>query len=132
MKEKVSVVTSHRVQLRAVHVTRESDPFDRVNLSAEVERRWFEVDRSVVLHQIDVTLRALEESAQVLEMVAAEGVFERPLSRKLSHISRMLKAIARALRLLRTSAQRASRYPVSTSRLAVLGTRSGERAEQPR
>ena len=53
-----------------------SDPSD---INPKLERQWFEFDRSAVLSLIDSTQTAVNGNAKELEMVAAEGVFEKSL-----------------------------------------------------
>jgi hypothetical protein len=62
----------------------------------------FEIDRSTVVVQLRSLRRAIDEGAEEMEMVAAENVFSKSLSRTLVGSARKLHLVARDLnRLLR-------------------------------
>jgi hypothetical protein len=66
----------------------------------------FETDRSIVARELRSLQRATEEGAKQIDMVAAERVFDEPLSRALIRRARGLHLIARDLTsLLRLVAQ---------------------------
>jgi hypothetical protein len=71
---------------------------------------YFEIDRSTVLHQLQNLMRAIERGAEDIEMVAAEGVFDKSLSRALQRGARQLRRTAKDLNALLSSVARAS-YP---------------------
>jgi hypothetical protein len=99
------------VRLRTVHAKDRPAWSDPSDISPELERRWFDVDRRAVLHQIDSTRATLDGNAKELEMVAAEGLFEKSLSDLLLRTSQALSTIAQELRALRAAVARASGYP---------------------
>jgi hypothetical protein len=67
----------------------------------------FESDRSDVVLQLRTLLRAIEEGAQEMEMVAAEGVFSKSLSRTLVRRAQKLLLIAKDLNGLLRLVERA-------------------------
>jgi hypothetical protein len=101
---------SQRVHPR-VHPKDRPAHFDPANVTPELERRWFELDRNEVLGQIDLTEAAVAGEAKDLEMVAYEGMFRKLLSRRLLTESRVLNGVARQLRALRRAVGRARSYP---------------------
>jgi hypothetical protein len=86
---------------------RPADP----DIGPKLEHQWFEFDRTAVLRQIDKVRSAIDENAQELGMVAAEGVFEKPLSAELLRSSRALRTIAQELKGLRVMVTRTTGYP---------------------
>jgi len=58
---------------------------------------WFEIDRSSMAGQLRNLRRAIEESATEMEMVAAERVFSKSLSRALTRRARTLQRAANDL-----------------------------------
>ena len=93
----------HRVDPRA-------DLAPGSDVGATLEHQWFEFDRIDVLRQIDKVRSAIAENAKELGMVAAEGVFEMPLSAELLRSSRALGTIAQELKRLRGLVTRTTRY----------------------
>jgi hypothetical protein len=61
---------------------------------------YFEIDRSAVLRQLQNLLRAIDEGAEDMEMVAAERVFGKSLSRALERRARQLRRTAKDLNSL--------------------------------
>ncbi len=61
---------------------------------------WFEIDRSSMAGQLRNLRRAIEESATEMEMVAAERVFSKSLSRALTRRARTLQRVANDLNYL--------------------------------
>lgn len=62
----------------------------------------FEIDRSAMVLQLRTLRNAIDEGAEEMEMVAAESVFRKSLSRTLTRSARKLHLVARDLnRLLR-------------------------------
>ena len=90
-----------------------ADQSDRESLgfSADQEKAWFELDREVVLDQIDSLHRALDQNSDELSMIATEGVFERALSDKLSRAARSLRSLSQQLAGLRAEVVKTSGYP---------------------
>ncbi len=102
---------SQNAQLRKVHVDVRPTRSDVVEITPQLERRWFEFDRSAVLRQIDLVQHTIDENADDLGMVAVEGVFEKPLSDELLRTSRALHLMAQELIALRGQVSRVSAYP---------------------
>jgi len=103
-------------QLKTVPVDKRPVRGAAQDISPKLERTWFKFDRNVVLHQIDKIQGTINENAKQLGMVAAEGVFEKPLSDDLLHTSRALGAIAQELAALRGLVGRTSHYPKTSKR----------------
>src|ERR1700676_4095557 len=61
------------------------------------QREIFEIDRSNLVLQLRTIRRAINESAEEMEMVAIERVFDKPVSRALTRSSRKLYRIAEDL-----------------------------------
>lgn len=68
---------------------------------------YFELDRSTVLAQLQYLQRTIDEGAREMEMVAAEGVFDKSLSRLLEGRARSLHRTAKDLNSLLRSVARA-------------------------
>jgi hypothetical protein len=106
---------SFRVRANAAaHAETESankPPDQSPDIGPGLERKWFEFDRSAVLRQIDLVQNAIDQNAEELGMVAAEGVFEKPLSAELLRASRALHAVARELSALHGLVEQTARYP---------------------
>ena len=68
---------------------------------------YFEIDRSTVLEQLQYLRRTIDEGAREMEMVAAEGVFDKSLSRLLEGRARSLHRTAKDLNSLLRSVARA-------------------------
>ncbi len=108
---------SQNAQLRKVQI--DVRPIRSVaEITPQLERRWFEFDRSAVLRQIDVVQNTIDENANELGMVAVEGVFEKPLSAELLRTSRALRLMAQELTALRGQVSRVSRYPKADKKRA--------------
>ena len=73
---------------------------------------YFEIDRSTVLDQLQNLRRTIDEGAEEMEMVAAERVFDKSLSRLLEGRARRLHRTAKDLNSLLRSVARA-RIPQS-------------------
>lgn len=76
----------------------------------------FEIDRSDVVLQLRSLRRAIDQGAEEMEMVSAERVFSKPLSRTLICGARQLRTVSRSLnrvvRLLeRAQVSKANRRP---------------------
>jgi len=102
---------NQNAQLRTAHADSRPTRSQGSDISPELERRSFEFDRSAVLRQIDMVQGAIDDNANELGMVAAEGVFEKSLSDELSRASRALHVIAQELTALRGLVTRANGYP---------------------
>jgi len=63
-------------------------------------REIFEIDRSNVVLQLRTLRHAIDEGAQEMEMVAAERVFAKSLSRTLMRRARKLRVVAKDLNSL--------------------------------
>jgi hypothetical protein len=63
-------------------------------------REIFEIDRSNVVLQLRTLRHAIDEGAQEMEMVAAERVFAKSLSRTLMRRSRKLRVVEKDLNSL--------------------------------
>ena len=81
------------------------------DINPEIEHSWFEFDRIAVLRQLDELNGAIDANAKELQMVAAEGVFDKSLSVELLRASRSLQTIAKDVSALRGRVTRASGYP---------------------
>jgi hypothetical protein len=68
---------------------------------------YFEIDRSTVLRQLQNLMRAIDEGAEDIEMAAAEGVFDKSLSRVLHRRAGQLHRTAKDLNALLRSVARA-------------------------
>jgi hypothetical protein len=86
--------------------------FDRElsEMNPEMERMWFELDREVVLNQIDSLHSAINENCDQLAMVAHEGVFEKIVSDKLSRAARSLRIMLQQLAGLRGQVAKTNSY----------------------
>jgi hypothetical protein len=72
----------------------------------------FEADRDALVHELELVGSALEEGAIEMTMIAAENVFERPVSKILNNEARALLRMVRGLKDLRIAVARA-RLPKS-------------------
>jgi hypothetical protein len=72
-----------------------------------VSLEYFEMDRSTVLEQLQNLRRTIDEGAKEMEMVAAERVFDKSLSRLLEGRARSLHRTAKDLNSLLRSVARA-------------------------
>jgi hypothetical protein len=97
-------------ELRLVRVDK-STQFAATDISPDIERSWFEFDRSVVLGHLDDLNGAIDANANELMMVAAEGVFDKSLSDGLLRTSRALRTIANSIGALRNQVTQAANYP---------------------
>jgi len=61
------------------------------------ERDFFEFDRSVLITQLDAILLTVRNAVTELAMLAAENVFDKPLSVRLKRKARDLDRMARRL-----------------------------------
>ncbi len=69
----------------------------RARKPTDNELTYFEIDRSTVARDLQSLKSAIEEGAKQIEMVAAERVFDRSLSRELVRSARKLQLVARDL-----------------------------------
>ena len=79
----------------------------QVNKPPINELTYFDIDRSLVLGQLEDLQHAVEEGAMQLEMVAAERVFGKSLSRALTTTAVKLREIGRDLKGLQRSVAQA-------------------------
>jgi hypothetical protein len=63
----------------------------------ESERDFFEFDRRVLIGQVKALQATIRNASKEISMVAAENVFDKPLSAKLKRKARVLDRIARKL-----------------------------------
>ena len=63
----------------------------------ENERDFFEVDRAILIAQVRALRLTLRRALTEITMVAAESVFDRPLSAKLKRKARALNRMAERL-----------------------------------
>lgn len=61
------------------------------------ERDYFEIDRSVLVAQLDALQRAVRDALIEIAMVAAENIFDQRLSAQLDRKARALNRMARRL-----------------------------------
>jgi hypothetical protein len=76
------------------------------------EKTCFEADRDALVHELKVVENALEDGATEMSMIAAENVFERPVSKILNGEARAMLRMVRGLKDLRIAVARA-RLPKS-------------------
>ena len=98
-------------QSRPSRIERRVVPPDLVDHTSEFERRWFELDRSAVIGQLSSLRRAISNGAKQLEMIAAERIFEKPLSEEVRLTTVTLKRIGRQLKELAVKVKSATGYP---------------------
>jgi hypothetical protein len=108
---------SQNAQLRKVQLTLRPTRAGVADITPQLERRWFEFDRSAVLRQLDLVQHTIDENADDLGMVAVEGVFEKPLSDGILRASRALHLMAQELTALRGQVSRVSGYPKADKKL---------------
>jgi hypothetical protein len=72
------------------------------------QRDIFEIDRSNLVAQLRIILRAIDESAEEMEMVAVERVFVKSVSKALTRTARKLYQLAEDLSGLHRMIERAS------------------------
>lgn len=80
-------------------------------VSAELERKWFDFDRNVVTGVLDTLHRAIHQGASQMEMIAAEQMFDGLLSGTFSRTARRLGRVATRLKKLSLEVNGASGYP---------------------
>ena len=86
---------------------------DGAKTVARLEKKWFEFDRALVLKQVTYAQASSAKTAADLEMVADEGVFEKPLCDELREAAQDLRSTARRLLRLRDAIVKAKEYPQS-------------------
>ncbi|MGA7869327.1 MAG: hypothetical protein WCA22_00370 [Candidatus Binatus sp.] len=64
------------------------------------ERDCFEIDRSVLIGQVKALKLTIRNALTEIEMIAAENVFDKPLSAKLKRKARALNRMAQRLDVL--------------------------------
>jgi len=109
--EEVSRSMNSSTHLRMARVNQQSGHSKPSVVSRKLERKWFEFDRSAVQDQLGLVERAIDEHARDLGWVAAEGVFEKPLSGRLLRTSRALHSMAKELSALRGEVAKTDDYP---------------------
>jgi hypothetical protein len=83
----------------------------RNEVSARLERKWFEFDRNIVTGVLDTLKGALHEGAAQMEMIAAEQMFDVSLSGTLSRTARRLGRMETLLKKLGLEVNGATGYP---------------------
>jgi hypothetical protein len=78
------------------------------------EREFFEFDRNILIGQLNVLQLTVRKTMTEIAMVAAENVFDKPLSAKLKRKARALDRIARRLDDLGKVLARAKFPPAKT------------------
>lgn len=81
-----------------------------LKIDLDNQRRCFEIDRKVVVRQLQALQSAITDGATEMEMVAAESVFDTRLSTLLKRSARSLFRTARSLNVVRLAVVRA-RFP---------------------
>lgn len=83
----------------------------RTEVSAQLERKWFEFDRNIVTGVLDTLKGALHEGAAQMDMIAAEQMFDVSLSGTLLRTSRRLGRMETRLKKLGLEVDDATGYP---------------------
>jgi hypothetical protein len=86
----------------------------------------FEIDRSTVVFQLRSLRSAIDHGAEEMEMVAAEKVFVKSVSRALTHRARTLRLAAKDLNRLLRLVERAQ-VPKAPERLQLKPTSRNRR-----
>ena len=102
--------------INAIHTNGRSGHSNLLDLSARLERNWFNFDRDAVVRQIDLVRGVAGANGEELAMVAAEGVFEKPLSARLLRASRSMRLLTNELDALRILVTRTESYPRTTTK----------------
>jgi hypothetical protein len=76
----------------------------------ESERACFEIDRGILIGQVNAVKLTIRNALAEIAMVAAESVFDKPLSARLNRKARALDRMARRLDVLGGTMARA-RFP---------------------
>jgi hypothetical protein len=91
--------------------TRAGGAFVSVSLPAQKERHFFEYDRKTVLSQMDSITRESRDSAEQLEMIAAERIFDQSTSGEFTRVATTFSGLLRELSAVRVLVSRARSYP---------------------
>jgi hypothetical protein len=83
----------------------------RPQISAALERKWFEFDRNVVTGVLNNLQRSIHQGATQMEMIAAEQMFDTMLSKNFSRTARRLGRVVLNLKRLTTEVNGTSGYP---------------------
>ena len=81
------------------------------DVSAELERKWFEFDRNIVTGVLDTLKGAIHEGAAQMEMIGAEQMFDTALSGSFSRTARRLGRMETRLKKIALEVDGASGYP---------------------
>ena len=84
---------------------------DLAEASPELERKWFELDRSIVVDELTDLRETINRGAMQLEMVSAEGMFDQPLSEAIGRKAGALRRLSRKLKNLAIKVASAAGYP---------------------
>jgi len=105
-------LTPRNSQSRAGRVERRrSAPIDLAESSPEFERKWFELDRGIVIGQVSTLRRSITNGAKQMDMIAAEKIFDQPLSEMILRKAQALQKLARELKELAIKIAAATGYP---------------------
>ncbi len=98
-------------QVHAMHANGRPGHSNLLDISMRLERNWFKFDRSAALRQIDLVRGVIGANLDELSLVAAEGVFDKPLSDRLLRASRSMRSLTNELDALRILVARSDGYP---------------------
>jgi hypothetical protein len=102
--------TKSRVRPRPPATTKPPRAFLAEGLP-KLERRWFELDRTLVVDQLLALRTTLTNGATQMDMVAAERMFEEPLTKAILCEAKALQQLARKLGKLADRVAFAPGYP---------------------
>ena len=103
--------TPRNSQSRVGRAARRTTSIDLREPSPEFERKWFELDRGIVIGQVSALRRSITVGAKQMEMIAAERVFDQPLSEMILRKARAMQRVARDLKDLAIKVAAATGYP---------------------
>jgi hypothetical protein len=106
-------LASGNSQYRPGYSERAGTKSRRTEVSALIERKWFEFDRNIVTGMLDNLHRAIDQGASEMEMIATEQMFDGLLSGSFSRIARHLGRAAIRLEKLALDVSCATGYPKS-------------------
>jgi hypothetical protein len=98
-------------QLRPGSAERAGSRNRPLEISAELERKWFEFDRNVVTGVLNNLQRSIHQGATQMEMIAAEQMFDTLLSKTLSRTARRLERVTLNLERLTREVNDTIGYP---------------------
>jgi len=104
-------LASRHSQFRPAYSQRARARSRKPEISAALERKWFEFDRNVVTDVLNTLHRAIHNGAIQMEMIAAEQMFDAALSRTFARTSRRLSRTALKLKELGIEVNGVTGYP---------------------